>query len=278
MHELGTLVTENMAKVDVLDKERNKIRTDTSKKVSHLKYDIYRERIQKLERECEEKVQEVENQGKQTEDIKTAAIVELNKPVLQLKRILDFLRLDRSKDLTVPDDEISFGDRYKDYYKEALGYLVNDKYLKIKLFIIQNDKPTNKYSLIAVGKCLFYEDLLKLPKYYGGDFHAKTWRLELKAGLKDAPTVEQLKAWLEKHRENLFPADFNIKYLEVKTAYEQAIHDYKPDDFAEFLLARCECGNYYTVWEDYIEREKVIPCHRCDKTMTLTKKHINIGR
>ena len=111
MHELGTLVTENMAKVDVLDNERNKIRTDTSKKVSHLKYDIYRERIQKLERECEEKVQEVENQGKQTEDIKTAAIVELNKPVLQLKRILDFLRLDRSKDLTVPDDEISFGDR-----------------------------------------------------------------------------------------------------------------------------------------------------------------------
>jgi len=278
MHELGKLAVENMAKINSVEKETSQIRDDTDKKVRHIKYDIYEKKIRALQEKCDAEVDQIQADGKAAEAINHDIVVELNKPVLQIKLILDFLRLDRNKDLAIPDDEVSFNDYHKDYYKEALGYHMDDTYLKIKLFIVQNSKPTNKYSLIAIGKCLFYEELLKLPRYYGGDFPPTTWRLVLEAGLKDAPTIEQLKAWLAKNREKLFPPDFYPKYLEVKTAYDQAIHDYKPDDFEEFLLARCPCGNFYTVWEDYIRRENPVTCSQCKGTMALTANHITIGR
>ena len=279
MSELGKTAIENMARIKVLDKESQEIRDATEKKTYHLTYDVYQKKIRALEAKRNEEVAAIQEEGKTAEAVKNAEVVELNKPVLKLKRILGYLRLDTNKDLTIIDDDIQFSDRNKGYYKESLGYYLDDTYLKIKLFILQNDKPTNKYGLAAVGRCLFYQEILNLPRHYIPCVYSKSPSFtELEFVVKDFPTIAGAKEWLKKNWARLFPDDFMFKYLEVKTDYQQTLRDYKISDFEEFLLARCVCGNFHTVWEDYILREKIVTCNRCNKTMTLTANHIEVQR
>jgi hypothetical protein len=279
MSKLGQTAIENMAKIKVLDKESQEIRDATEKKTYHLRYDIYQKKIRALEAKRDSEVTAIQEQEKAAEDVRHAEVVELNKPVLKLKRILDYLRLDKDKNLTIADDDIEFSGYHTEYYKESLGYYLDDTYLKIKLFILQNDKPTNKYGLAAAGRCLFYQEILNLPRHYIPCAHVKgSSYSELELVIRDFPTIAAAKEWLKKNRARLFPDDFMFKYLEVKTDYQQTLRDYKVSDFEEFLLARCVCGNFHTVWEDYILREKIVTCNRCNKTMTLTANHIEVQR
>ena len=268
MIEIATQAVENMAKIKTLSEEIHSMREATDKEVSRLNWDVYRPRIRVVEEERDLKVKWVTQQGEAAQLEKNAEIVALNKVVRQVRLILDFLRLDSHRNLDISDEDIQFSRYHSNDYKESLGLYIDDTYLKAKLYIIGNEKPTNKYSLVVLGKCLFYEDLLKLERNYGASFHTSD-RYELEKVVRDFPSVEQAKAWLDKNRGKLISGESRVQYQEVKIAYNEAIQTYKADDFQEFLLARCQCGNFYTIWEDYIKRNTPVSCPKCDQQMAL---------
>lgn len=149
------------------DTKRKEVETE----IYRLKYDVYWKIIRDLERKRDAEIQalqadldaqKVEHKAK-TESLYTA--------VAEVKRILQFLKL-KPQNLEINDDDIK---TYRERYKENLGYLFEDSYLKIKLFIVESEKPKNKYALVAYGKCLFKDQfnysLLDLPYSYGITSH-----------------------------------------------------------------------------------------------------------
>lgn len=268
MIEIANQAVTNMTKVKIISEEAIGIREATEKELTRLRWDVYRPKIQEIEHEQALKIEEARKRGEAAEKVKSAEITDLEKVVDQVRRILHFLALDSHKSLNISDDDIQFPNYHSNTYKESMGFLIDDTYLKVKIYIAGNKKPTNKYSIVLLGKCLFYEALLKLDRNYGADLHTHD-RYELEKTVKDFPTVEQAKAWLEKNRDKLMSGESRVQYEEVKIDYDKALQTYKVDDFQDLLLARCECGFFYTIWEDYIKREQKIECRNCGRSMTL---------
>lgn len=243
---LATQAQQNIARIKVLSSEQDAIREATEKEHRRLKYDVYEPRIREIEGERDRVIEELEEKAQITLDQKKEEIVSLNTTVIQVKRILEYLRLDTTRDLAILADDVKTYDRYEPRYKEDLGYYLDDSYLKIKLFIIQNGKPVNKYALIAVGNCLFPESLLKLNYSYGVDIHTSN-RFALLVTIKDFPSVEQVKGWLSTHKAKL--SYLTGEYESVKKEYQETKANYKTEDFQDFIFAECSCGYYYTIFE-----------------------------
>ena len=138
----------------------------------------------------------------------------------------------------IDTDKIKHYDRNSDKYLEWLGYFYNDEYLKIRLLIAENDKPKNKYSLLAYGKCFFPD--LKLPYGYLNISDWDIWTAartvcgcNIHIGLVDLDTIEKCKTWLQKNRGKLLKS-FLDNYQVVKAEYIDAITNYRLEDFSEF--------------------------------------------
>jgi hypothetical protein len=163
---------------------------------------------------------------------------------------MNFLRL-YDRDLNINDDEVKPSGRGYGpaKTKENLGFLFDDDYLKIKLYMVENEKPKNKYDLIALGRCRFDEDLLKLPRnsFYSFDI---PWG-NLQTVVREFASVADLKTWLGTHRDKILTDEIH-EYLDVKADYLAALKEYTIDDFTELLRSRCpKCGYFTSVLDTY---------------------------
>lgn len=170
---------------------------------------------------------------------------DLSKVIAKVDRIIAFLKLQtklKQKDLTIKDEDVK---AYHDRHIESLGYFFDDTYLKIKLFIAENDKPKNKYSLIALGKCLF-EGFMNLREYrsYGADvqYHGNNITVVIKEG----PDITELKLYLERRRKKLL-IDLLETYKQVKEQYESVLAEHEIGDFEPLIEYCClNCGFFLT--------------------------------
>lgn len=268
---------ENLGKVKALYGEIETIEKATRQEVSRLHYDVYQSKIRELEHERDRMIEAVgvDSQGQINES--KAVIENLQTVIHQVSRLLEFLKLDTTEDLSIADDDVKPYDRYDQRLTESLGYFFNDDYLKVKLFIIENDKPKNKYSLVALGKCLFYEELLKLPKSYGLPCYIHGF-CELETVIKDFPLVAEAKNWLNKNKARL---SFLLgEYDRVKEEYQDAIQNYKVDDFQELLIARCQCGYYYTEFDrnNISFRDNTTECPRCEAILPIRRRENEMSK
>lgn len=276
MNELAKQAIENLAKIKVLHKEIEDIRDATDKQTRTLRYEVYQEKIRNLEEERDREIKVIEAASQEQVGNRKATIESLQTVRNQVSQILEFLRLDTTRDLSIDDDDIHPHTGYAPHpqFKENLGYCVDDDYLKIKLFIVENGKPKNRLSVIALGKCLFPEGLLKLTHSYGLPVYT-SHNYNLQVVLKDFPSVEQAKDWLNKHKSS-YIITYLVGYEAVKLAYQEALKNYKVSDFQELVIARCQCGFYYTEFE----RTKIsfhnLACPRCCNS-TLTVKELKVG-
>ncbi len=272
MNKLATQAIENLTRVKSLSGQIETIRQATNQERSRIHYDVYRAKIRELEHERDQMIEAVEVDSQAQINDRQAIIENLQTVIDHVSRILDFLRLDTTTDLSIADDDIKPYDRYDHRLKESLGYFFYDDYLKVKLFIIENDKPKNKYSFIALGKCLFYEDLLKLPKSYGLPCYTNGF-YGLETVIKDFPSVAEAKNWLNKNKARL---NFLLgDYDRVKKDYQDTIQNYEVDDFQELLIAHCQCGYYYTEFERHhiSFRDNTIECPRCKSILTIFNEY-----
>ena len=193
--------------------------------------DFYHAKIQKLAQKEYEAKKNIKELNRQFTEVTDKRIDNLLKVIVKVKRIKVFLNLDKDRSLEIDDGDLKpKGYWRKDDYFEPLGYLINDDFLVVKLYIVSNDRPKNKYSLEAVGKCHFHNDLIHLPYQYGLTLDTINHGLSLARALKFAPTIEEIKQYIAKGKENIIQA-CKGDYDEVKTEYLEVINNYSIEDF-----------------------------------------------
>ena len=276
--ELAKVAIENKAKAEQFYKDIQAIRSETETESRRLQYDVYRPKVQALEEECRNAIAKVQAAGKVTEDEIDKQAHELMEPVRKVERILEFFRLDTRVPIDITDEDVKISDRYKERYRENLGLVFDDPFLKVRLFVLENDKPKNKYILVLIGRCLFDtglgdRPLLKLPRDYGLSI-SEPWGSAPQHILKEAATVKELHTYWTSHGFSKVP--WVADYVAVRAEYEHILKTYRVTDFNDFLTWMCpECGYFHTIFESYYQREgEVMTCHRCDKkTPMLEVKH-----
>ena len=98
-------------------------------------------------------------------------------------------------DLDIKEDKIK---PYDDKELVALGTFYEDRYLKVILFIAENDKPKNRYSLIAYGKTSLHE-FVDCSRGYGISISDHGMSYHFSMDLKSLPSIEELKTYLKRN-------------------------------------------------------------------------------
>jgi len=252
----------NSHKIETLEAETKAMRGITEAEIRRLHYDVYQPKIRQLEDARDQATQQVQEEYNQASAQKEMEIEGLQVVINQVRRIFDFLRVE-VKDLAIDDDDVK---SYRDRAKENLGYLFDDDYLKIKLFIVENEKPKNKFSLIAMGRCLFGEHLLKLRSGYVTCVHTGHG-YNIEVGIKDMPSVAELQPWLGDSRRQQLITGFTSDYEKVKAEYLDVIEQHTPEEFKELMTDRCVCGYFYTIFDSRSRFNETATCPRCSKAM-----------
>jgi len=120
------------------------------------------------------------------------------------------------------DDSKAIAHRYE---LKPLGLLYEDEFTIIKLFIVGNDRPKNKYTLSMVGNTLL-DGLIKVPYDYGCNVDYGN----IRRSILSRPTVEEL----ERYAQNLRHHEISY-YADVKEQYLQTVADYTLEDFKAVL-------------------------------------------
>lgn len=249
-------VLANRKKIDQLYANKSRKEKTYHDEVTRIKDREYYDKIKALEHERDGKISDLTKE--QDRDIKEldALISDQFLVVNKAKQILSFLRVvpmvGEAGDVNAVD--VVVRKHGNDGYKEELDYLVNEELLKVKLFIIENTKPTNKYSLIAVGRCAFSEPLVKFPHTSSNaELHYKGFNIEhvnIEHVFREAPSVKELKTYLQRSFLKIME-EMTGSYLVVKREYLEAMSTYKKQNFQELIMWECpNCDNFYSIFDD----------------------------
>ncbi|MDH5634226.1 MAG: hypothetical protein OEY30_00215 [Candidatus Bathyarchaeota archaeon] len=256
-------VMENEKQIGVLHEQRENFTKANAEEIDRIKRKVYEPKIRALQNDRDQKIRalQTERDGKRKEiDGKIDGLFTM---IGKVERILALLKL-KKKDLTIKDEDVR---AYGTKHIESLGYAFNDEFLKIKMFIVENDKPKNMYSLVAIGKCQFDRDMAELRYSYCLPCHAKGWH-NLEALIRDLPTIAELKQYWQKHERSIVERLLG-KYWMVKTEYLEVLKTYNIEDFRDLLKYRCgACGFFYTKRDIlHIHIRAECKCPRCGETM-----------
>lgn len=141
-----------------------------------------------------------------------------------------------------------------------MATIKDDKYAKIQAFIVDNDKPKNKYSLIVVGKSIFQEELFKgsrHPYWYGYGCHVSNNNIII--GLQDRPTKEELISYFEKNKAKTLK-DYLEEHRQIEKEYEETIRqtDNKEWELAYWENQKDYYENHYSHGTETEEYKKVL--------------------
>ena len=224
-----------------ISKERDRI-VDKGKNEQADIAEECRKKIRVLENERDERVEIIEGQLSAIWDKSRAEIDDLHKAIDKVERVAYFLGVDLNGDLTIKNTEIK---AYRDRCIENAGYIFDDLLLKIKVFIAENGKPKNRYTLTAFGRSVFGEPAIKFPYSYGLPTY-ETGAFCLKTPIKCFPTIGGACAWLEKNRGGLFSGTIEA-YRAVKKEHKEALDTYTIADLEPVMSHHCKkCGKFLT--------------------------------
>ena len=239
----------NSRKIRDLSINKRKLE-EAHKKADHELTWSYRDKINALEKERDDKATTLNQEyGAQTEAIETETAQQYE-IIKEVERILMFLAL-KPREIVWDDTLITNKGRGwgPEPLLESLGEIYSDEWLKIRVMLLENRKPVNKYSVCIYGRCMFIgrndrETFLKYPHSYG--VPGNHTGMQIAEVLKEFPTVASAKAWYEKQK-HLFLKPFIEEYLKVKEEYKRIHATYKVGDFAPLLVVRCKaCGFFMT--------------------------------
>ncbi len=196
-------------------------------------------------------------------------IKELEPGIQDIEQKIKFLKHQegvKGKKLQFNDESVK---AYQDKELVNLGVFYEDEFTIIKLFAAENDRPKNRWTLMALGTTLLGE-LVDMPHEYGLPIHIGTYRAIQKA-LKHLPTLKEIKAYIKRNREKLMKVE-GARYKEVKKAYLHAINNYSLEDFKPimeprrvsdqdapivFRITRYEGTQEYRLYQGFYYAEKV---------------------
>lgn len=131
------------------------------------------------------------------------------------------------------EGSIESTDKVKFYYT-PIGVLCNDDYKKLFVYIVNNSKPTNKFSLVVVGNSKFNKEIIELPYSYGFDAHTEDANIQ--GNIQDKPTEEELKEYFVRNQKRMLKS-FLTKHALIEAEYLEVE---KETDTKEWKLAYLE--------------------------------------
>lgn len=162
-------------------------------------------------------------------------IKELEPEIQDIDQKIKFLKHREKIEGKKPEFDDESVKTYHDKELVKLGILYKDEFTIIKLFVAENDRPKNRWTLMALGYTLLRE-LYDMPHEYALPIHMIHGAFLQKA-LKHLPTLEEIKVYAGVRLENLMRADL-VAYEGIKKAYLNTINNYTLEDFRVLLEPR----------------------------------------
>ena len=224
---------ENKQKIKSISEERDIFNKKGEEEIHHLERDIYDKKIQEIMKERDGEIDKIEMRIKNKRDESHVKIEELNKIISKVERILALFNIFRENDGTNFEVYMySDGDERGNYLSESrkiilkpIEILQDDEFKKIAVYIVENDKPKNKYSLIIRGRSIFaWKESLELKNYMYGSYISGVHEdgCNIETTLKDSPTEKELLEWYAKNKNKILK-EFLEKHQEVENEYKEAI-------------------------------------------------------
>jgi hypothetical protein len=197
----------------------------------------YNETIYELDKQKHIETDKLEDDIDYAEKETHQKIEKLSEAKTTLNRVLYFLKIQNKKLDSTPLDKIK---NYRDRYLE-IAEKWNDENMELHLFIAENDRPKNKYSVIVVGNSKIgssdrNDTILVLPHSYGVDIDA--WNLDILSDVKHFPSINDAKKYLKTHNIQSILKEFFVQYDIVKSEYDSVISKYTLKDFEDILRVR----------------------------------------
>jgi predicted Zn-ribbon and HTH transcriptional regulator len=252
--------------VATLQTKRDRIRDDHIKHKQHVQYDLYTPMIRNLNDAMDAELKRVQTAQDNLTNGVTMEIETALSVVSEVQRILDLLRIPTRGLRDIDASAITYCGQswHPPGYREALPYLYQGSRLNIRLFIVENKKPKNRFSLCALGDTVFPEELLKLEHSYGCPF-STDHQFRLVSHMRDGASAEELKSYAERKRTEMV-VRLKGDYDDVLADYEDVQKSYRADDFLALMLSRCVCGYFKTRLDGSYE-QKNGTCPRCQSQM-----------
>lgn len=203
----------------------------------------YLKRINQLEQRKRNLIRELERRTTQVRAELTIQIENEARVIDEVQRIKKILQLAETlTDKPAPtwDDAQIKGPGNNEV--RPWGTFYKDRYMLIRLYTYENDKPKNKYTLAAYGVTLLPASswqgdnpLILTPCDYGVRLYASETglRFNVETIVKDAPTLEDLKTYYSKHKDKILK-EFLQKHKELIEEIEQIWRDYTLEDLKLF--------------------------------------------
>lgn len=209
----------------------------------------YRKRIRRLEQQNRDVTYELKRRTTQARAELTLQIENEARAMSEVQRIKKILQLTE----TLTDKPAPTWDdaQIKVPYNGEVtpwGTFYKDRYILIRLYTYKNDKPKNKYTLAAYGVTILPASswqgdhpLLLAPCDYSVKLYASETGLRFNVAtiVKDAPTLENLKTYYNKHKDKILK-EFLQEHKELIEEIEQIRRDYTLEDLKPFTLVARE--------------------------------------
>lgn len=132
----------------------------------------------------------------------------------------------------IADADVTSYDPERRYCQWVGGYLYKSDFLKLRLLIAENDRPKNKFSLVAYGRYAFTRDeLIRFNEYYSyGGPNLKDDGFAVRFTIAHVPTVKEATSLAAKEWPTLTRLISTVEQLEKE--YRDATSKYALSDFA----------------------------------------------
>ena len=154
-------------------------------------------KINTIRDRCFEETGRIREKAKALTEPIDQGIRELDPKIQDIDRKIEFLKHREKSNGKMPNLDDEAIKPYHDRELVNLGALYEDEFTIIKLFAAENDRPKNRWTLMAIGDTLLRE-LVKTPHEYGHPIHTNRC---IQKALKHLPTLEEIKAYVEGRRE-----------------------------------------------------------------------------
>lgn len=138
-----------------------------------------------------------------------------------------------------PTGFITSRDKVKKFY-QILKVLVDDDFKKIYLYITQNGKPKNKFSLISVGNTKLNSKMLEIPYSYG--IEVSVDKANIISLVKDFETEDKAKEYLKRNKKRILK-DFLEKHTEQEEYFKSVVEEL--EDSKEWKIEILETDKRY---------------------------------
>lgn len=262
---------ENQRKIKTISNNLDKLEEKNKKEIYKIKYTIYDKKLRELIEERNKKINTLKEDFYKVSEKQNKEIKNLYFHINKVKRILEFMKIKKEGVKNLDFKAYSYyGYPKEKNYLKPLAIILNDEFKNIQVFIYENDKPKNKFSLCVVGMTIFNTDILEIPKSYGLHINKENGYFNIEKGIKDLPTKEELKIYYEKNKDKILN-DFLEEHKKAEEEYKEVLNNYinKKDWVKLYLESRLyyyeNCYSHGKETEEYKKIKKEIKNLKGDK-------------